>query len=284
MNTPSRSLLALAVILGLSPGCGDHSTSDSGPSDEQIFLVQRSTDASGGVGQIVEAANAAILIGGNASSPNPGPHAVPVYPGATPAFDYAASVDVVLDFDALDPDGNDRFPNASGQIHVTATGTMTGTAEAGDASYSVSVSTDTDVALTNPDTGAQVTVPAGASWSYLLTVVWTVTDSDNWTVTATATTSVDVQDVVVDGGTTLLTVSVVGQRVVTSSFTRTNGKLTKERSFEGTLTTTVDDGTTVESVAFVFQKPGKVSISVLGQVFGPLSEGQVHGLFKTTIN
>ena len=278
-----RILLCGAAALLASAGCGGDS-SDSGPSEEQIFLVQKSTAASGAVGQVFEAANAGVLSSGSSSSENPGPHAVPTYPGSTPSFDYSAAVDVILDFDALDPDGNDRFPDASGQIHVTATGTNTGTPEAGDASFSVTVATETDVVTTNPDNGTQVTIPAGASWSYVLTVVWSMTDSDTWTVTATATASVDVQDVIVDDGTTILTIDVLGQREVVSSFTRTGGKLTHERSFEGSLSTTVDDGTTVETVVFMFSKPGHVTISVLGQVFGPMSEGKAGGLFHTVIN
>ncbi len=283
MPNSSRSVLALVMLLALAAGCGSDGGSDSGPTARQIFLVQRSADASGAVSQVVEAANAGILAGGSSSSA-PGPHAVPVYPGATPAFDFSTDVDVIFDFDALDADGNDRFPNASGQIHVTAAGAISGTAEAGDASFSVTIATESDVVLNNPDSGIQTTIPSGASWSYLLTVVWTVTDSDNWTVTATATTNIDVQDVTVDDGVNLLTVDVTGQREVVSSFTRTAGKLTHERSFEGSLTTSVDDGTSVESVIIVFDKPGKVRISVLGHVFGPLSEGQVRALFHTVIN
>ncbi|HKS17040.1 MAG TPA: hypothetical protein VJU16_06990, partial [Planctomycetota bacterium] len=250
----------------------------------EIFLVQKSTAASGAMAQVFEAANAGVLSSDPSAPSNPGPHAVPVFPGATPAFDFAANVDVILDFDALDPDGNDLDPTASGQIHVVATGTQTGTPEAGDATFSVTVDADTDVTVTNPDTGAEVTIPAGASWTYLLTVVWTVTDSDNWTVTATATATVDVQDVTVDDGVAILTIDVQGQREVVSSFTRTNKKLTHERSFEGSLTTSVDDGTTVETVVFVFDKPGHVTISLLGHIYGPMSEGDAGGLFNTVIN
>jgi hypothetical protein len=274
----------LAAILALPVGCGDDGASDSGPTSRQIFLVQRSADASAAVSEVVEASNAGILSSGGSGSSTPGPHAVPVFPGATPAFDFSANVDVTFDFDALDADGNDRFPNTSGQIHVTATGTQTGTPDAGDASFSATVDTVTDLTLTNPETGTLTTIPSGASWSYLLAVAWTRTDSDNWTVTATATTNIDVPNVTVDDGVTILTIDVLGQREVVSSFTRTAGKLTHERTFEGSLTTTVDDGTTIETVTIVFDKPGKVRISVLGQVFGPMSEGKVRALFHTVIN
>jgi hypothetical protein len=115
-------------------------------------------------------------------------------------------------------------------------------------------------------------------------VVWTFEDSKHWSVTATALTTVDVQNVVVDDGTTPVTIDVVGQRQVVSSFERNGGGLSHERSFTGTLTTTVDDGTTFETVEFEFTKPGHVQISVLGHVFGPMNEGQVRALFQTVIN
>lgn len=283
MVKPPWIVPAVAAVLAVAAGCGDDSSA-SGPTSRQIFLVQKSTAASSALGQVFEAANAGVLSGGSSSSSNPGPHAVPVYPGATPSFDFSAQVDVLLDFDALDPDGNDLFPNDSGQIRVTATGTMTGTPESGDASFSVTVATESAVVTTNPENGTQVTIPSGATWSYLLTVVWTVTDADNWTVTATAMATINVQDVIVDDGTAVLTIDVQGQREVISSFTRTAGKQTRARSFEGSLATSVDDGTTVETVVIVFDKPGKVTISVLGQVWGPMSEGQAGGLFHTVIN
>ncbi|HEY3227391.1 MAG TPA: hypothetical protein VGK61_10410 [Planctomycetota bacterium] len=282
MSHASRIVLALAAILVLPVGCGGDGGSGKGPSDYEIFLVQRSASASGAVSQAIEAGNAGILSSGSGSSA-PGPHAVPVYPGATPAFDFAADVDVILDFDALDADGNDRFPNASGQIHVTATGTKTGTTDAGDASFSATIAAVTDLTLTDPESATQTTVPSGASWSYLLTVVWSQTDADNWTVTATATTNIDVPNVTVDDGVTILTINVLGQREVVSSFTRTAGRLTHERTFQGSLTTTVDDGTTTETVTILFDKPGKVTISVLGHVFGPMSEGKVFALFHAVI-
>jgi len=278
------TLLALTAVLALPVGCGGDGGSDSGPTSREVFLVQRSASASGAVSQVNEAAGDGILSSSGSGSSAPGPHAVPVFPGATPAFDFAAAVDVVFDFDALDADGNDRFPNLSGQIHVTATGTETGTPEAGEATFSATVDTVTDITSTDPDTGTETTIPAGGSWSYLLTVVWTMTDSDNWTVTATATANIDVPNVTVDDGATILTIDVLGQREVVSSFSREAGKLSHARSFQGSLATTVDDGSTTETVTIVFDKPGKVWISLLGHVYGPLSEGQVNSLFHTVIH
>jgi hypothetical protein len=275
-----RTLLA-AAALALA-GCGGGGD-DSGPTERQIFLVQSTGEASGAMTRLLSAANAGVLAAGS-TSPTPGPHAVPVYPGATPAFNFNIEVDQLFDFDAADPDGNDLDPNASGQIRVIATGATTGDEFAGTATFSVSVTAETDLEFTNPDTGVVTTIPGGAAWTYDLTVVWTFDDSKNWSVTATALTTVDVQNVVVDDGTTTVNIDVVGQREVVSSFSRTNGKVSHERSFDGSLTTTIDDGTSVETVVIEYTKPGHVRISVLGSVFGPMTEGKARDLFQTVIN
>jgi hypothetical protein len=272
----------MGCLVLLALGCGGEGGSDSSPTEEQIFLVQKSADASGGMTRVFEAANSAVLASGSQSY-SPGPHAVPVFPGATPAFDYGADVDVLIDFDAEDADGNDLAPDATGQVRVVALGTVTGDDAAGTATFSVDITAETDLTLTNPDNGTETTIPAGAAWSYLLVVEWTEEDSDNWSVTATATTTVDVQDVIVDDGDATVTVDVLGFREVVSSFSRTNGRLSHERSFEGSITTSVDDGESVESVVLEFVKPGRVRISVLGGMFGPLNEGQVRALFRTVI-
>ena len=284
MSPHRLAILGVVAFLALPAGCGGGG-GDSGATSRQMFLVRKSADASGAISAVLEAANQGILAANpNSSSPAPGPHPVPVFPGATPAFDFAAAIDETFDFDALDADGNDSFPDASGQIHVTATGTETGDPSAGDATFSATVDVVADVSMTDPDTGVITTIPSGASWSYVLTVVWTMTDSENWEVTATATTSLDVQDVSVDDAGVITTVDVVGQREVVSSRARTNKKSSHERSFDGTLTTTVDDGTTVETVVFVWDKPGHVSISVLSTHFKDLSEGDVINLFGVAIN
>ena len=282
MRRSRRGFMAAAAALILTGCGGDSGSDDSGPTDQQIFLVQRSSEASSALTRIYEATSKAILASGS-GTPTPGPHAVPVYPGATPAFDFAANVDVLLDFDALDIDGNDSDPDASGQVRVTATGTLTGDETAGTATFSASVVVEADLTLDNTDSDVETSVPAGASWSYILEVEWTATDSKNWSVTAIATTSVDVQDVVVDDGVEPVTVDTTAERIVTSSFSRTNGKVSHERLFEGSMTTSVDDGETVETVDFEWTKPGRVRISVVGHVFGPLNEGQVRSLFRTLI-
>src|SRR5262245_25969700 len=115
MKGTLRFLLFGGVLLATA--CNGDS-GDSGPTDEQIFLVQKSGDASGAMSRVFDAANAAVLSSGSGSF-TPGPHAVPVFPGATPAFDYGANVDVLIDFDAQDADGNDLDPSASGQVRVT---------------------------------------------------------------------------------------------------------------------------------------------------------------------
>jgi len=274
----------LALVLALPAGCGDDggSAGTPGPTNREVFLVQRAAAAAGAVSWTTEAASDSIVLRVPGSSV-PGPMGVPTYPGATPAFDYGADVDFVIDFDALDPGGNDLFPDATGQVHVTAAGTDSDTPDAGEATFAAAVTADTDVVFTDPESGAQTTIPAGASWSYLLTVTWSRSDDDNWTVSAIALTTVDFTDLVVDDGVTTLTVDVQGEREVTSTRTRVGGKLTHERSFEGTLVITTDDGTTVETVTLEYLNPGRVRITVLGNVFGPMTEGRIRALFQAFI-
>jgi hypothetical protein len=281
------AILGMVAFLALSAGCGGDGggAADSGSPNRSVFLVQKSAEASNSISAILEAANQGILAANpNSGSPAPGPHPVPVFPGATPAFDFAAAVDETFDFDAVDADGNDLNPDVSGQIHVTATGTETGDPSAGTATYAATVDIDADVVSTNPETGVITTIPAGATWSYLLFVEWTMTDSENWEVTATATTTIDVQGVTVDDAGVIVTVGVVGDREVISSRERVDKKPSHSRSFSGSVTSSVDDGTVVEDVIFEFTKPGHVTISVLSTQIGPLSEGQVQHLFNTVIN
>ena len=274
----------LALVLALPAGCGDDggSAGAPAPTDREVFLVQRAAAAAGAVNWTTEAASDSIVLRVPGSSV-PGPMGVPTHPGATPAFDYGADVDFVIDFDALDPDGNDLFPDATGQVHVTAAGTDSDTPNAGVATFSAAVTADTDVVFTDPQSGAQTTIPAGASWAYLLEVTWSRSDDNNWTVTATALTTVNFTDLVVDDGATTLTVDVQGEREVTSTRTRVGGKLTHERSFEGSLVITTDDGTTVETVTLEYLNPGRVRIAVLGNVFGPMTEGRIRALFRAFI-
>ena len=262
MSKSASLILGLAFVL--ASGCGDDS-SDSGPTDHQVFLVQRSSDAAGAVGQVVEASNAEIVAG-------------------APDFNLSASVDVVLDLDAPDANGNDRFPNATGQVHVIASGTVNGTSQSGDASYAVSVAADSDVLATNPDTGAQIMIPTGSSWSYQLDVIWSVTDSNNWAVTATANAQVGVSDMVVTHGASVQSVDVQGRREVVATLTRTAGQFTFTRSVEGSLEITVDDGISVENVVISFDNADRVTIAVEGRVFGPMSESEARALFQSSIN
>ena len=287
MSTQRFAILGAVAILALPSGCGGDGGggASSAMASKSAFLVQTSAEASNSISAVLEAANRGILAANpNSNSPAPGPHPVPVFPGATPAFDFAAAIDETFDFDAVDADGNDSFPDASGQIHVTATGTETGDPSAGDATFSATVEVGADISVTNPDTGVVTTIPAGASLSYLLFVEWTMTDGDNWEVTATATTTIDIQGVTVDDAGVIVTVGVVGEREVISSRARTNKKASHSRSFSGSVTHSVDDGTTVESVVFEFTKPGHVTISVLSLKFGPLSEEQLLAMFHTVIN
>src|SRR5262245_15418841 len=282
MRHSPRALPFVFSILALPVGCGDDGGSAglSGPSEHDVLLVQKAAAAVGAVGRATEIASDAIVLSAPGSS-SPGPAVLPTFPGATPSFDYGADVDFVIDFDALDPDGNDLFPDATGQVHVTASGTDSDTPDAGEATFSAAITAETDLIFTDPGTGMLTGIPAGDSWSYSLTVTWSRSDHRNWTVTATSLTNLNFVDIAVFDGTSIVTVDIVGEREVVATRTREDGKLTQERTIEGSLVVTTDDGTTVETVIIDYVNPGKVQITVAGRAFGPMSGPRARELFRT---
>ncbi|HZN62696.1 MAG TPA: hypothetical protein VFC90_09870, partial [Planctomycetota bacterium] len=284
MRHSPRALLFVFSILALPAGCGDDGGSAGlpgpmAPSGNEIFHVQSAASAVGALGQVTEVASDAIVFSAPGSS-TPGPAVLPTHPGATPSFDYGADVDFVIDFDALDVEGNDLFPNATGQVHVTASGTDSDTPDAGEATFSAAVTADTDLIFTDPGTGMLTGIPAGDSWSYLLTVTWSRADNRNWTVSAASRTLLNFTDIAVFDGTTIVTVDIVGEREVVSTRTREDGKLTHERTISGSLVVTTDDGTTVETVILDYVNPGQVKITVAGNAFGPMSGPKAQALFQ----
>lgn len=119
--TPRHSLTLAAVLL-LPSGCGEEGVravlptlptpvESSGPTDHEIFQVQAAAAASGALRQAADAANDAIVLRRPGVSA-PGPMGLPVFPGATPAFDYGADEDFIIDFDAVDSEGADLYPGA----------------------------------------------------------------------------------------------------------------------------------------------------------------------------
>ena len=290
MTKSPRARLSFIAILALSAGCGDDGGSAvpmaaptlAAPTDHQVFHVQRATAAVGAVSKVSDVASDIIIMGDEGKA-TPGPKSLPTHPGATPSFDYGADVDFIIDFDALDPDGNDLHPDATGQVHVTAAGTDSDTPDAGEATFSAAVVAESDLVFTEPGTGVLTGIPAGAFWSHQLTVTWSRSDDHNWTVTATSLTTLDFTGLAVFDGTTVVTVDIAGEREVVVTRTRGGGKMTQERSVQGSLVVTTDDGTNVETVTLDYVKPGHARIAVGGNLFGPMTEGRVRTLFRAFI-
>lgn len=255
MAKSHRSIVALAAVLSLVAGCGDDGGGGGGvglapaPAGAAPSLFEHAALAGSAVGQATDAAIEAILFKGTGVTPT-GPAGSPSQTFQSPAvsFDFTFNLDFTIDLDAEDAAGNDRFPNATGMIDVTASGAVEGTTEAGQATYAVMVTAATDLVFTNPENGATATIPEGSSWSHTLTIEWSRTDAMNWSVTATSDFAVELDGMTVVDGDTTYTVSAEGSRQVVWTLARVDGEVAQTRTVEGSLTITISDGVNTETI------------------------------------
>lgn len=291
MRHSLRSLVILTAGLALLAGCGGETGGGagiiggapvSGPS--QVLLVQQASNAGHAVDQATQIANDAIVGGATGSSTSTGPGGSSVFMSPAASFSFSSSFSLTIDLDAQNAAGSDRFPNATGVIDLTAEGSISGTIGSGEATYGVLVTATTDLVFTNPETGATATIPQGSFWSWMLTIDWTRTDSMNWSVVSTAEVAVQINDMILDDGTTTFTVDVEGTRTVVCMLERVNGELSHSRTIEGTLTVVVDDGTTVNTVVIEIQGFNQFLVTINGNQFGPLTAAEVRELFDTTFD
>jgi hypothetical protein len=197
------------------------------------------------------------------------------------SFSFSSSLSLTIDLDAQDAAGNDRFPNATGVIELTADGTIEGTIASGEATYAVLVTAGTDLVFTNPETGATATIPQDSFWSWMLTITWSRTDSMNWSVVSTAEVAVQISGMILDDGSTTFTVDVEGSRTVVCTLERVDGELSHSRTIEGTLTVVIDDGVTVNTIVIEIQGFNQFLVTINGEEFGPLTAAEVRALFDT---
>jgi hypothetical protein len=179
----------------------------------------------------------------------------------------------------LNRNGQDRFPNLTGTVLLTAQGVLSGTWLAGEASYTVQVEVLTDVEATHPGTDVVTVIPAGALWSYSLAVTWDITDAENWVVTANSSRSIIIEDLTVTDGDLVKTIDITGTREVATTISKENGDVTRDRVVSGSVTITVDDGTEVTTIVLEFLEDGTILVTINDEEFGPFTPAEFRAFF-----
>ena len=293
MRHSPRGLVAIGVVLALLAGCGGDGGSSgggmgaipviggggsgSGPSD--ALLVQQSADTGKAVDQATQVANDLILVTITGTSTSSTPGGSSVFQSPAVSFSFSSQFDLSIDLDAQNAAGEDRFPNATGVIEVSASGTIEGTLGSGEATYAVLITAGTDLVFTNAETGATATIPEGSFWSWMLTIDWSRTDSMNWSVVATAEVAVEVTGLSLDDGSNVVTIDVAGSRTVVCTLERVDGELSHSRTIEGSLAITIDDGSAVNEVVIEILDFNQYMVTINGEEFGPLTREEVRALF-----
>ncbi|MFW5750308.1 MAG: hypothetical protein ACOCZK_01545 [Planctomycetota bacterium] len=118
------------------------------------------------------------------------------------SFDYRDEVSLDIDLDMLDGNGSDRYPNASGQLHLDATATSNTnlSGASGEVRYSATVTATGPVTATDPISGWTATWPTGTSLSLNVTITWTRSALAVWELTAATASNMSPHDVTVSKG------------------------------------------------------------------------------------
>lgn len=269
---------ALAALM-MSLGCGDSgggSSGSSGPSAAQTAATQKADGAGDAANQTVALSTEALADSGSngAVSAKGTTSAAKV----VTAFNYQASVNVTIDLDAVDAGGNDRWPNASGQLQITANGAISGDSGAGSATYDVQTTWLTPGVFTDPVSGVVATMAVGSGFQYAASLTWTWTAQDDWSVTAMSDLSGQHEVTVVDGGATF-TATASGSRHAEVVFSQTPSGFSLTWNVSGTRTVTVTNGVETHVVTVTMLNPNHITITVDGVVFGPYTAYQIHVVF-----
>ena len=275
--TKGMTLGAAMMALALSLGCGDSGGgggASSTPPAEKAGAAQKANTASNTGTKTVEEATNALLNSGTNGATSSAKSAPGGAQAESPSFNFQATVTVVVDFDALDGNGEDAFPNVSGQLQVDADGSVTGNASAGTANYAVVTTWLTDGVFTDPACGAQATIAEGSGLSYTLVVEWTYTDSTHWSVEATSDFSANRTVTVTHGGETWTATGTV-ERHATASISRSGETFTFSLGVSGQRTLIVTNGIETHTVVIDVQAIDRIFITVDGVTFGPYTAGQI---------
>lgn len=273
------SLTAAIAALTLTIGCGDSGGSggsSGGPSAEQSAAVQKSDGAGDASSQTMKAANDAIVNAGSGGAV--AAKGVPKAGKSAASFNFQANVNVTIDLDDVDGQGNDRFPNATGQLNIVAAGSISGTPNAGSASYDVQTNWLTEGVFTDPVSGVVAKMSQGSGIQYSLDVNWTYTDDFNWSISASSDLSGNHTVTVIDDSVTYVATA-SGERHEDASFTRTPAGFSLTYSITGTRTVTFTNGLETHVVTVDVDGLDHITITVDGVVFGPYTAFQIRHWF-----
>jgi hypothetical protein len=268
---------AAILVVGFAVGCGDNggsggASSTAGPSAAQKSSGQTANAAATSVSVTQDAANDALVESGAPGSTSAKSAQKSSTAGTT--INYQASVTVTVDLDMLNGQGQDAFPNASGQFKVEANGSVTGNAMAGEVTYTVKVTWITDGHFTDPVCGDSATVAAGSNWSYSLLIQWNKVDDLNWSIQASSDVNGALNATVTHN---LKTWTVTGTvtRHAALSFSRTAGNYAFAFSINGQRTVVITDGTETHTVVSTMTALDHIVIEVDGVAYGPYTLAQI---------
>lgn len=276
-----RTLIVIAA-LAMATGCNQEKSDEPAPapSAAQVATVQKAESAPGSMTAVTEAANDAVVDSGSGGAATSSKSSKSY---AASSINYQANLDLLVDLDAVDGNGDDLHPYASGVIRVLAAGSVVGTQAAGEANYSLSVTTQTAVSCTDPWSGASATVAAGASFSYALQITWSWTDDQNWTITASCDAVLADYVLTVTDGAEMLIVTVDWEKHGDVTIKAVGGSLTVNASGSEQGTVTYSDGGGAHQVTITAYAAGSVVITVDGSTFGPYTEAQAEATFGIVI-
>jgi len=268
---------AAILVLGLAVGCGDNggggASNVATPTSAQKASGQTANAAANSVSVTQDAANDALVESGAPGSTSAKTGSSKSSTAGT-TINYQASVTLTVDLDVLNGQGQDAFPNASGQYKVEANGTVTGDALAGEVTYNVKVTWITDGHFTDPVCGDSATVATGSNWSYSLLIQWSKVDDLNWSIQASSDVNGTLNATVTHN---LKTWTVTGTvtRHASLSFSRTAGNYAFAFSINGLRTVVVTDGTETHTVVVTMTALDHIVIDVDGVAYGPYTLAQI---------
>ncbi len=261
-------LWAAVLAIAMTVGCGEGGSSSAAPSAAQKATAQQANVASSSMEQVMDASNKAVVESGAPGSTSSKSST------AVMTVNYQASVNVTVDLDGLNDQGQDAFPNATGQFSVSATGTIVGDSSAGEATYAVHVAWITDGVFTDPNNGYTATIASGSNWNYSLVIQWSKTDDLNWSIQATADVNGSLNATVTDG-TTVWTITGTVERHVSLTLSRTAGNWAFTFSLTGHRLITVTNGSEFHTVEIITSALDHIVIIVDGVSYGPYTAAQI---------